>query len=416
MRTWIAATAAAVLLVGCGTAAAKPVTARPRSQTVAASAVPLRARALALAWRLVDELSPPPGTRTVHLAKLPPPLNQPQAPLRPGWVRVTGTLEAPAEPQSVWEAMLARTPHPAPRSGRPRPRGVGRNDSSRPGTRPRRGRTWRHANPAVPWHGPDRGQCRGSLAAGPDRGRAPGPGQLPVRHDLRAALAVPRDDTHVYQPGGHRRADVHHQRRRARTPIRGVGDALCPGGHRLHPPVHAPDRRGTTRRPHARRLPALLRHHGQRQAAAVSLGQRQATHCGRHPAGHPLPARCLTHAARDPAAFRRCSSPASDPIRRLLALLPETVNSRHRQQPSHHFAGQTPPVEEPRPSGMRLPGGGPLTSASPGAGSRLPPTSIRPARSWSVCARSACSPKVQAARSSSCGLNCRAGGGRRRGR
>ena len=67
MRTWIAATAAAVLLVGCGTAAAKPVTARPRSQTVAASAVPLRARALALAWRLVDELSPPPGTRTVPL-------------------------------------------------------------------------------------------------------------------------------------------------------------------------------------------------------------------------------------------------------------------------------------------------------------------------------------------------------------
>jgi hypothetical protein len=110
MRTWIAATAAAVLLVGCGTAAAKPVTARPRAQTVAASAIPLRARALALAWRLVDELSPPPGTRTVHLAKLPPPLNQPQAPLQPGWVRVTETLEAPAGPESAWEAMLARTP------------------------------------------------------------------------------------------------------------------------------------------------------------------------------------------------------------------------------------------------------------------------------------------------------------------
>jgi hypothetical protein len=110
MRTWIAATAAAVLVVGCGTAAVKPVTARPRAQTVAASAVPLRARALALAWRLVDELSLPQGTRTVRLAKLPPPLNQPQAPLQPGWVRVTETLEAPAEPQSVWGAMLARTP------------------------------------------------------------------------------------------------------------------------------------------------------------------------------------------------------------------------------------------------------------------------------------------------------------------
>ncbi len=110
MRTWLAAAAAAVLLVGCGTAAAKPVTGQPRAHTVAAPAVPLRARALALAWRLVDELSPPPGTRTVHLAKLPPPLNQPQAPLQPGWVRVTETLEAPAEPESVWEAMLTRTP------------------------------------------------------------------------------------------------------------------------------------------------------------------------------------------------------------------------------------------------------------------------------------------------------------------
>ena len=38
---------------------------------------------------------------------------------------------------------------------------------------------------------------------------------------------------------------------------------------------------------------------------------------------------------------------------------------------------------------------GALTSASPGVGSRLPPSSIRPARSWSVCARSACSPKVR---------------------
>jgi len=119
MRAWIAATAAAVLLVGCGTAAAKPVTARPRAQTAAASAVPLRARALALAWRLVDELSPPPGTRTVHLAKLPPPLNQPQAPLQRGWVRVTETLEAPADPESVWEAMLARIAATAEAAWRP---------------------------------------------------------------------------------------------------------------------------------------------------------------------------------------------------------------------------------------------------------------------------------------------------------
>jgi hypothetical protein len=101
---------AAMLLAGCGTALAKPVTAPPRAQLVAAPAGQLRAHALALAWRLVNELSPPPGTRTVHLKKLPPPLDQPQAPLQPGWVRVTKTLEAPAEPESVWEGILARTP------------------------------------------------------------------------------------------------------------------------------------------------------------------------------------------------------------------------------------------------------------------------------------------------------------------
>jgi hypothetical protein len=110
MRTWPAAVAAALLLAGCGTAVARPVTAQLRARTVAASAGPLRVRALAFAWRLIGELSPPPGTRTVHLAKLPPPLNQPQAPVLPGWVRVTQTLEAPAGPESGWETMLARTP------------------------------------------------------------------------------------------------------------------------------------------------------------------------------------------------------------------------------------------------------------------------------------------------------------------
>jgi hypothetical protein len=110
MRGWLAAAAAAVLLAGCGTALAKPAAAPVRAHTVAAPAVSIRARALALAWRLVGELSPPPGTRTVHLATLPWPLNQPQAPLQPGWVRVTETLEAPAKPASEWTGLLARTP------------------------------------------------------------------------------------------------------------------------------------------------------------------------------------------------------------------------------------------------------------------------------------------------------------------
>jgi len=110
MRIWFAVAAAALLLTGCGTAAAQPGNEVPRGTVQAARAEPIRARALSLVWRLVGELRPPHGTRPVHLEKLPPPLNQPQAPLLPGWVRVTETLEAPARPGFAWTAMLARTP------------------------------------------------------------------------------------------------------------------------------------------------------------------------------------------------------------------------------------------------------------------------------------------------------------------
>jgi len=110
MRTWFAVAAAAVLLTGCGTATAQSGNEVPRGKVPAARAEPIRDRALSLVWRLVGELRAPRGTRSVHLEKLPPPLNQPQAPLLPGWVRVTETLEAPARPESAWTAMLARTP------------------------------------------------------------------------------------------------------------------------------------------------------------------------------------------------------------------------------------------------------------------------------------------------------------------
>jgi hypothetical protein len=110
MRAWLAATVAAVLLAGCGTAPAGSGTGRAlASASVSVSATGLRARALALAWRLVTELSPPPGTRSVHLKKLPPPLTDP-LPLPPGWVRVQRTLAGPAEPQAAWAGLLARSP------------------------------------------------------------------------------------------------------------------------------------------------------------------------------------------------------------------------------------------------------------------------------------------------------------------
>jgi len=111
MRTWpAAATAAFVLLAGCSAAAAPATVAVSSPHPVTASADGLRERAQALIWRLVTELSPPPGTRTVHLAKLPPPLNNPPPPLAAGWVRVQRTLEAPAQPGSAWAGLLAHTP------------------------------------------------------------------------------------------------------------------------------------------------------------------------------------------------------------------------------------------------------------------------------------------------------------------
>jgi hypothetical protein len=112
MRTWPAAavTAAFVLLAGCRSAAAPATVAVSSPHPATASAGGLRERAQVLVWRLVSELSPPPGTRTVHLAKLPPPLNNPPPPLPAGWVRVQRTLEAPAQPGSAWAGLLARTP------------------------------------------------------------------------------------------------------------------------------------------------------------------------------------------------------------------------------------------------------------------------------------------------------------------
>jgi hypothetical protein len=111
MRTWPAAAAAAfVLLASCSSAAAPATVAVGSPHPATASPDRLRERAQALIWRLVNELSPPPGTRTVHLAKLPPPLNNPQPPVPAGWVRVQRTLEAPAQPESAWAGLVAHTP------------------------------------------------------------------------------------------------------------------------------------------------------------------------------------------------------------------------------------------------------------------------------------------------------------------
>ena len=112
MRTWPATVAAAAfaLLAGCSSAAAPATVAVSSPHPATAPAGGLREKAQALIWRLVNELSPPPGSRTVHLAKLPPPLTNPPPPLPAGWVRAQRTLEAPAQPRSAWAGLLAHTP------------------------------------------------------------------------------------------------------------------------------------------------------------------------------------------------------------------------------------------------------------------------------------------------------------------
>ncbi|MGH3224629.1 MAG: hypothetical protein ACRDPY_39115 [Streptosporangiaceae bacterium] len=102
--------AAFALLAGCSSAAAPATVAVDSLHSATASADGLRERAQALVWRLVNELSPPPGTRTVHLTKLPPPLSSPSSPLPVGWVRAQRTLEAPAQPGAAWAGLLTHTP------------------------------------------------------------------------------------------------------------------------------------------------------------------------------------------------------------------------------------------------------------------------------------------------------------------
>jgi hypothetical protein len=146
-----------------------------------------------------------------------------------------------------------------------------------------------HSATAVQHDDPHRRRCRRSLAACPDTGRASRSGRLRLGEDLRATLvADTRGDAYVYRPSRHQQADGHHRLGHPRTHARGGRDALCRGGHRVHPPVHAPGRWRTIRRCHPRRLPARLRPHRKRQAAAFAVGRRQAAHGGGRPGGSAL--------------------------------------------------------------------------------------------------------------------------------
>jgi hypothetical protein len=114
MRSWVAAVAAAVLLAGCGTAAARPATGPGhRAGGPARSQV----KAVTLARHLLQQLSLPPGTRPAHVRSLPAPLRDPRAP-GAGWASARRILLAPGKPPAVWEKLLAHAPFNEPaRSG-----------------------------------------------------------------------------------------------------------------------------------------------------------------------------------------------------------------------------------------------------------------------------------------------------------
>ena len=209
IRSCLAVAVAAVLfLAGCGSTPSRGTVAVSAPHAAMAPAGGLRERAQALIWRLVDELSPPPGTRTVQLAMLPPPLNYPPAPLQAGWVRVQRTLQAPgAAPVGLGRAAGA---HAAQADWHDHPRRGGGRHLAGPRTWHRCGRVQRHAGPALQHDNADRCRCRSSLAAYPDIRRASGSGRFRLRDDLRAALgADTRGNAHVYRPGRHQKADGH---------------------------------------------------------------------------------------------------------------------------------------------------------------------------------------------------------------
>ena len=122
MRSWLGVVAAALVLAGCGSAAAGPVSPASRSTAPPASASPAGAgssrpdssRAAALARHLVAEMTFPPGTRPFPPGSLPRAMRNPGPPSDQGWVRAERVLLAPVKPGAVWAVVQAHAPFNEP--------------------------------------------------------------------------------------------------------------------------------------------------------------------------------------------------------------------------------------------------------------------------------------------------------------
>jgi hypothetical protein len=107
VRAWLGVIAAAVLLLGCGTAmAATPASGASPAKAQASGS----ARAQALANHLVAEMTFPRGTKPVPLLTIPSALRNPSpAPGLP-WASASRLLVAPVDPAAVWAVLLPHKP------------------------------------------------------------------------------------------------------------------------------------------------------------------------------------------------------------------------------------------------------------------------------------------------------------------
>jgi hypothetical protein len=114
MRSFLAGAAAAVLLTGCGTAAAQPVTGQSGDRPPAAGVVHgSRAEAQAYVRHLMAELSLPDGSKPAHVTSLPQ-IVPAQAPDAPGWAGASRILIVPGQPLAVLQRISAHAPFNEP--------------------------------------------------------------------------------------------------------------------------------------------------------------------------------------------------------------------------------------------------------------------------------------------------------------
>jgi hypothetical protein len=114
MRSFLAGAAAAVLLTGCGTAAAQPVTGQSGDRPPTAGVVHgSRAEAQAYVRHLMAELSLPDGSKPAHVTSLPQ-IVRAQAPDAPGWAGASRILIVPGQPLAVLQRISAHAPFNEP--------------------------------------------------------------------------------------------------------------------------------------------------------------------------------------------------------------------------------------------------------------------------------------------------------------